>query len=180
MFMNRLFRPKARDFSYFFQFKKLDDNFDKLWRMKSSARDTLKEWLLTIPYDAETSSTIANACSELIENCIKYSSNNTSSLVEIFVYKEYIFIETSNYSDKAQIQEFKRCLQGIHENKGNLPRLYIKKLENSQYSGFSQLGLIKILMETHGEFKLLNEHKKNLLHTQLKIKLVNKALIEGV
>lgn len=162
-------KRRIRDFSYSFQFKKQSDNFEKLWRMKSSARVSLREWLITIPYDQEKANIIANACSELIENCIKYSVTNTYSCVDIYVIKRNIYIETLNYADIAQITNLQNSIKSIKIHYGNLTHLYIKNLENAAHSALSQLGLIKIIMETQGRLDFIKSLNRNLIHIRLKI-----------
>jgi len=137
--------------------------------MKSSARVSLKEWLLTISYDQEKADIIASACSELIENCIKYSKNDSYSLVNIYVKKRNIYIETINYTDRTQIIDLKKSLKLIQIYKDDLTPLYIENLRKVKDSASSRLGLIKIIMETQGKISLIKSWNRNIIHLLLKI-----------
>lgn len=157
------------DFHYYFKFKKKIDNFDDLWRMKKTGRLALREWMITFPYEQELANVIANACSELIENCIKYSVVNTAAQVEIFAIRENVYVETINIADEAQILKIKETLKLIEANMDDLVDLYLKKIKKAQDTGKSQLGLIKIIMETQGRLSIIEEAEKGILHLQLKM-----------
>ena len=84
------------DFEYIFKFKKGEEKFDKLWQMKASARESLKDWLLVTDISPQISEICANACSELIENCIKYTQDETTAVVAIHATNTVITVETIN------------------------------------------------------------------------------------
>lgn len=174
-FINDLKSLEESDFYYYFKFKKQANNFEKLWKMKASARIALKEWLLAIPYNVDTSDVLANACSELIENCIKYSRIDTNSCVEIYTIKNTVYVETMNYATEEQKQILLDFLKELYSNINTLGELYIQKLSGTIKTGNSQLGLIKIILETKGDIELLKqkpEVKDNtIVHIRLKMEM---------
>ncbi len=70
--------------------------------MKSLTRKSVREWLLIQDIDYVMSDNIANACSELIENCIKYSIENEESYEIIKIQKHRVIVETFNISEQEQ------------------------------------------------------------------------------
>ena len=57
-------KPLRYNFAYTFQFYKIEERFGKLWQMKTSARESLKDWLLASDISPQISGKCANACSE--------------------------------------------------------------------------------------------------------------------
>lgn len=161
---------KDEDFEYFFKFIKNDSNFNELWRMKSLARETLKEWLIATHLDVETAENCANACSELIENCIKFSLVDEYSYVLILVDNDKITVETINKSEEEKIKILQKnfdCL--LNKDIDDITDMYITKLtENTtENSEKSQLGIIKIKLETNADFQLVKRDEKNIVHIKL-------------
>jgi hypothetical protein len=158
------------DFEYFFRFKKGQTNFDELWRMKSSARESLREWLMAVHTEPQNAEIIANASSELIENCIKYSLVDAFSFVYIHVEDRVINIETVNKTSEEQREKIKAFLEYINKREKKAAELYIEKISESLISGNSQLGLLKILMETNGSIELLENNTENdIVHLKVRM-----------
>ncbi len=149
------------DFEYTFKFKKNKEKFDMLWGMKANARQSLKDWL-TISTDIgpKTSEVCANACSELIENCIKYSENDSTIVVSIKAKGKSVTVETINRAekeDKETLAEAVRKLNAASDPK----QLFAEKLLNP-VEGKSELGLIKIITETKGVIVFIKAIQKML------------------
>lgn len=156
------------DFEYYFRFKKMDDNFDSLWRMKSNAREALKEWILSIKHDTEKADVTSNACGELVENCIKYSQRDTYAFVFIHVTDNTITIQTLNKCTPEQKNATVEYIKFINSEDTPLEEIYIKKVTESLESGKSQLGLLKILMETKGTMEILDD-EDDIFHIKVTI-----------
>ncbi len=162
---------KRQDFEYFFRFMKTQDNFEELWRMKASARESLREWLMATHAVPKTVEVISNSASELIENCIKYSEMNAHSFVYIQVMGKTVGIETMNSSTADQKRKISEYIQFINStSKGNPTRIYLDKIAESIHTGKSQIGLLKILMETKGTLELIDhKNEKNIVHIRVRM-----------
>lgn len=152
------------DFEYFFRFQKHSDNFETLWRMKSSARESLREWLSAINTSPKSAEVISSASSELIENCIKYSEPETFSFVLIKVHKNTIDIETMNRATKEQKSEVDNFMESIYTSDLTPTELYINKMIESIKSPKSQLGILRIMMETEGEVLMIDNNDESVVH----------------
>ena len=154
-----------KDFEYMFQFYKMNAHFDQLWQMKSSARESLKDWLVASNVSPKVAETCANACSELIENCVKYTQEHTRAGVAIRVDHMNITVETCNIAapeDCRSLHDSIAALQSTHDTK----QLFIEKLAE-QSGGCGHLGLIKIAFETRGRLELLKESATQAVHVCL-------------
>ena len=167
-----------KDFEYTFQFQKTEEHFDQLWQMKSSARESLKDWLLASSVTPKIAETCANACSELIENCIKYAQNYTRAGVLIHVNqpdaaeKADIIIETFNRSDPSHHACLSESIAAINQT-GDLKMLFVQKLLNPSY-GQSHLGLVKLMLETKGRMEFLPA-ENHIAHVRLRMEANNPA-----
>lgn len=165
--MNRLNYSELKtrnDFEYFFRFKKFNNNFEVLWRMKSSARESLREWLTAIDASPKNSEVISNAASELIENCIKYSKVESYSFVYIRVDGNKIGIETMNKATPDQKRELDYFMKSIKESDLSVTEIYIKKMIESINNKKSQLGILRIMMETEGTVDVVEDNDKDVVH----------------
>ena len=153
------------DFEYIFKFKKGEEKFDKLWQMKASARESLKDWLLVTDISPQISEICANACSELIENCIKYTQDETTAVVAIHATNTVITVETINptkQNHKALLKDSIDTLTAVSDPK----QLFVEKLLYP-IDKKSHLGLIKIVMETKGTLELVQEQNDDVVHVKL-------------
>jgi hypothetical protein len=156
-------------FEYYFRFKKTGGNFDKLWRMKGSARQSLREWLLAIHTMPKMAEVIANSAGELIENCIKYSDMNTFSFVSIRVDGNVVKMETGNKADPELTKSILQLIDQVRMKKQTLAEIYVEKIKECLTTGKSQLGLIKILLETNGALELLPEEDQHNVHIKVTV-----------
>ncbi len=158
----------AWDFVYSFRFKKIDEQFDQLWTMKASARESLKDWLVISDIPPRTAEICANACSELIENNIKYTPNGSIATVSIYVLDNEITVETINPAEQEYIEELSQSLETLRT--ASDPReVFVDKLMHPT-EGKSQLGLIKIVVETEGTLELVKCDDGQTIHMELKMK----------
>ncbi len=154
-----------KDFEYMFQFYKIEARFDQLWQMKSSARESLKDWLLASSVPPKIAETCANACSELIENCIKYTRENTRSGVAIHVDKTDIIVETCNIAKVEDCSNLRNSISALQVTE-DIKQLFVERLLQ-QTDGSGHLGLIKIALETKGRLELLKESADHAVHVRL-------------
>ena len=143
------------DFEYMFQFYKINAHFDQLWQMKSSARESLKDWLVASNVSPKVAETCANACSELIENCVKYTREHTRAGVAIHVDKTHITVETCNIAEPEDCRSLRHSIAAL-QAANDVKQLFIEKLLK-QSEGSGHLGLVKIALETKGRLELLKE-----------------------
>ncbi len=154
-----------KDFEYMFQFYKSAHHFEQLWQMKSSARESLKDWLLASNVAPKIAETCANACSELIENCIKYTHENTRAGVAIHVDKTDITVETCNIADPKDCNSLTDSI-AVLQTTSDIKQLFIEKLMG-QPGESGHLGLVKIALETKGRLDLLKESANQAVHVRL-------------
>lgn len=168
-YLNKL---KEVDFEYFFKFKKKNDNFNELWRMKTMARESLKEWLIMNKIDYTIAENCANACSELVENGIKYSNENTEIYVLIRIGEGFVTVEIINETEENYKEILMKYFEDIEKDSADdLMEMYLKKVKSAVNSNHSQLGIIKILMETKGKLEMLDKINKDLVHIKLTVSI---------
>jgi anti-sigma regulatory factor (Ser/Thr protein kinase) len=136
------------EFAYIFKFRKTYTNFNDLWAMKSSARESLRDWMIAWVCDPKTAENSANACSELIENCIKFSLVDTVSTVRIRIREKSIVVETANRSNALNRETIREMIDKVRDMEDL--RGYFARTLLTRTPGKSQLGIIKIIMETQG------------------------------
>ncbi len=170
MFEDILDRSKQRsEFEYFVKFKKMTENFDQLWSMKSLSRENIRNWLKNNNIEYNICDNVANACSELIENTIKYGKINEEIFVLINIVEKKIIIETLNKSTIQQKESFTKYLENLSRELPDLTDLYLKRIQNSVITGISQLGLVKIMLETGGKIELLDKNLDEVVHLKVTI-----------
>ncbi|MCP4353672.1 MAG: hypothetical protein GY795_50135 [Desulfobacterales bacterium] len=155
------------DFEYAFRFVKTEENFNELWGMKSSTRESMKDWLIASTVKPEKADICANACSELVENCIKFSKNGSTSVISIKIKDRSIIVETFNESEKEHKNDIAGAFKEL--NQASDPRqLFAERLLSPPQQGKGRLGLIKIALETRGKIGLENE-PENVVHVKLEM-----------
>jgi hypothetical protein len=155
---------------YNFRFRKTEEHFNELWEMKSSFREHLQDWLTAADVHPHISEICANACSELLENCIKYTQNHTIATVGIYITGHSILVETINKAEqehKKTLSDFLNKLQTTSDPK----QLFIDCLMHP-VDGKSQLGLIKVAIETKGILELVEEEDQEIVHVKLYVQKV--------
>ena len=155
------------DFRYVFKFRNSKDHFEKLWNMKISARESLEDWLLVSAVSPHIAEICANACSEMIENCIKYGHENSMAVVAIHVTNTTIVIETVNSTEREHAAELRRSLEALDAT-GDPKQLFVQKLLNP-VQGKSHLGLIKMVMETKGALRIMPHAEDDVVHVVLRM-----------
>ncbi len=157
---------------YLLSFKKVKDNFNQLWQMKNSIRESLRCWLLTIQNTGIDINIIGNCFDEILENCIKYSLEGYKILVRINTHEKYIYINSFNVSSEKNIAYLDDLLQEIDSSDNE--DLYIRNLTNLLENKRNPLGLLRIINETGGNISLLNRKQgNNVMHLRIKINVGN-------
>lgn len=145
---------------YSFKFINSKKKFEELWRMKSSAREAVREWLVISLRDLYKVDVISNSCAELIENCIKYSDEGSICSVNIELYQNNLTIDTENITSSEHINKLKGQMDLLNKPNIILEELYLDKIKKYMTTQESGLGFFKILMETRGHLKLNCEDNK--------------------
>lgn len=157
----------AWDFAYSFKFRRIEERFDKLWEMKVSARESLADWLIVSDIPPRAAEICANACSELIENTIKYARNGSIATVLIHFIDNTITVETCNAAENEHIEALRHSLAALAAAP-DPKQLFVEKLLNPA-EGESRLGLIKIVMETKGTLECLPAEDANVMRIRLRM-----------
>ncbi len=157
----------AWDFAYSFKFQRIEKRFDKLWEMKVSARNSLADWLVVSDIPPRAAEICANACSELIENTIKYSRNGTIVTVMIHFLDNTIAVETCNAAEEEYVKALRQSLAALAAAP-DPKQLFIERLLNP-VEDESRLGLIKIVMETKGTVECLPAEDANVIRIRLRM-----------
>ncbi len=153
---------------YLLSFKKVNDNFDQLWKMKNSTRESLINWFLTINNSDIDTNIIGNCFDEILENCIKYSLEGYKILVRINTFNDYIYFNSFNVCSDENIDCLDELLQEINSTENE--NLYIRNLTNLLANKKNPLGLLRIINETGGDISLIDRNQgKNVVHLRIKI-----------
>lgn len=153
---------------YRLHFRKLEKRFDELWGMKAHVRESVHDWLTASNVSSRISEVCANACSELLENCIKYASNGSVITVVVSLAEQTIVVETMNSAHnehRASLRQALNALQASSEPK----QLFVHNLLYP-VGGESHIGLIRLILETRGTLELVPEEDQELVHLQLRVK----------
>lgn len=162
---------QKNEFEYAFKFIRTTSNHESLWKMKTAARESLRQWLTAINAADETRiNAVSNAVSELVENAIKYSIINSESFVSIQVNAFNIVISTINRTEPSNVKKIKEIVDKINRI-NDINTLFLEQIQNiSQQGTGSQLGLIKIRMETGGLIELISStESEELAHFKVSI-----------
>jgi hypothetical protein len=163
------FLNQNEEYEFVFRLRKTPENFYKLWAAKSSIRESLRDWLISTDVQSKGAELIANACGELIENVIKYSSPNFFSFIYNLVQGDIVTIETFNLSASEQSVFVRDYIEKITKSGISVAELYAKKIIGMQETDHYSLGLLKVLTETGGQLRYIDEERSDLVHIRLDI-----------
>ncbi len=162
-------RLKDGHYSYAVQFKKLNETFEKLWQMKSTMRECIRDWLAALNVPPTMSENCANASSELIENCVKYTSEGSTVTVVISLNNSMLTVETINTAEERHRQALRKSIALLNTT-SDPKQLFVETLQHP-VEGKIHLGLIKIVMETEGQLECVLEQHADLAHVRLQIRM---------
>lgn len=173
--MDLVDRLNKNDYTTFFKFIKLTDNFEELWKLKTTARQVLRDWLRSMSFERDISELVSNASCELMENIIKFSKADESAFIVVEVFDQSsISIDTYNKSELFFREKLISFLDGLHKEQKQIEDLYLDRLREAVFSTESRLGIIKILLETGGRVELVDEEDEEMVHIRFMVD-VNKS-----
>ena len=128
--------------------------FGPRWTYISSVRKFLASFFLIGLSDKERAEQISMAASELLENAIKYSSEESSHLkIEVTRCGGEIDVAVENPAEPQQINVLRREFALI--NSADPEEAYLKRMEEAARGvGQSRLGLIRIRYEAGAQLRL--------------------------
>ncbi len=136
----------------------LDDHvelcFAPRWTYISCVRKFLAGFFLIGLSDKEQAEQISTAASELLENAVKYSSEeNSYTRVEISRRRNEVHLVVENPADPEQINVLRREFALV--TAAEPEAIYLKRMEEAARAGNqSRLGLIRIRYETGASLRL--------------------------
>lgn len=146
----------------------VDDNvelcFQPRWTYISCVRKFLTGFFLIGLADKERAERISMAASELLENAIKYSSEESSHLrVQVTRNNGEIDLVVENPADPQQINILRREFALI--NAANPEEIYLKRMEEAaRTGGQSRLGLIRIRYDAGARLELEAREREVAIH----------------
>ncbi|MGQ0735622.1 MAG: hypothetical protein ACT4QD_18455 [Acidobacteriota bacterium] len=138
--------------------------FGPRWTYISSVRKFLASFFLIGLSDKERAEQISMAASELLENAIKYSSEDSSQLrVEVRRVDGHIDLMVENPADPQQINVLRRELALV--NAGEPEEAYLRRMEEAAKGhGQNRLGLIRIRYEAGARLRLETTERTVSIH----------------
>jgi len=132
----------------------VDLRFGPRWTYISSVRKFLASFFLIGLSDKERAEQISMAASELLENAVKYSSEDSSQLrIEVTRRDGEIDLMVENPADPQQINVLRREFALV--NAGEPEEGYLRRMEEAAKNvGQSRLGLVRIRYEAGARLKL--------------------------
>lgn len=128
--------------------------FGPRWTYIGCVRKFIASFFLIGLADKERAEQISVAASELLENAIKYSSGDDSSLhISIRKYDKEVDVCVRNPAEPRQISLLRREFAMI--TSGDAEDIYLKRMEEAaKTADQSRLGLVRIIYETEARLHL--------------------------
>lgn len=128
--------------------------FGPRWTYISTVRKFVASFFMIGLADKERAEQISMAASELLENAVKYASDEESYLkISIAKQTSVVDVCVKNRAEPHHINTLRRELALIQA--GNPESVYLKKMESAAMTeGQSRLGLIRILYEANAKLRL--------------------------
>jgi hypothetical protein len=128
--------------------------FGPRWTYIGCVRKFIASFFLIGLADKERAEQISVAASELLENAIKYSSGDDSSLhISIRKYEKEVDVCVRNPAEPRQISLLRREFAMI--TSGDAEDIYLKRMEEAaKTADQSRLGLVRIIYETEARLHL--------------------------
>lgn len=132
--------------------------FGPRWTYIASVRNFLQKFLFVTIEDVKSADVISMAASELLENAIKYASEDGTKIsVKYEKDDDKLILAVENFTFPANIEILKEELKKV--NSGTPEEMYLMKMQEAalRTDGGSQLGFARIRYETNAlidiEFK---------------------------
>lgn len=128
--------------------------FGPRWTYISCVRKFVAGFFMIGLADKERAEQISMAASELLENAVKYASEDDSYLkISIARQLNEVDVCVKNKAESHHINTLRREFATIHA--GQAEQVYLKKMEHAALTeGQSRLGLIRILYEAGARLRL--------------------------
>jgi hypothetical protein len=128
--------------------------FGPRWTYISCVRKFVASFFMIGLADKERAEQISMAASELLENAVKYASEEEGYLkISIAKANNEVDVCVKNKAEPHHINTLRREIALIHS--GEPERVYLKKMEEAALTeGQSRLGLIRILYEAGARLRL--------------------------
>jgi len=128
--------------------------FGPRWTYISCVRKFVASFFMIGLADKERAEQISMAASELLENAVKYASDEDSYLkISIAKQSSEVDVCVKNRAEPHHINTLRREFALIHA--GESEQVYLRKMEEAaQTEGQSRLGLIRILFEAGARLRL--------------------------
>ncbi|OHD07279.1 MAG: hypothetical protein A2086_05420 [Spirochaetes bacterium GWD1_27_9] len=129
--------------------------FGPRWTYIAAVRNFLQKFLFVTLEDVKSADLISMAASELLENAIKYASEEGTKIsVKHFKEDDTLDLAVENYSFSDNIKILKEEIEKV--NIGSPEEMYLFKMQEAalRTDGGSQLGFARIRYETCANIKL--------------------------
>lgn len=128
--------------------------FGPRWTYISTVRKFVASFFMIGLADKERAEQISLAASELLENAVKYASDEETHLrISIAKKENLVDVCVKNHAEPHHINTLRRELALIQA--GNAETVYLRKMEEAALTeGQSRLGLIRILYEANARLRL--------------------------
>lgn len=128
--------------------------FGPRWTYISCVRKFVANFFMIGLADKERAEQISLAASELLENAVKYASDEDSYLrISIAKQNNEVDVCVKNRAEEQHINVLRREFAIIHT--GDSEKVYLRKMEEAALTeGQSRLGLIRILHEAGARLRL--------------------------
>ncbi|HOV15801.1 MAG TPA: DUF6272 family protein [Spirochaetota bacterium] len=140
--------------------KNVDSGFVELvfgprWTYIASVRNFLQKFLYVTIEDIKSSDVISMSASELLENAIKYASEDGTKIsVKYIKDEDKLTLIVENFTHSNNIEILKKEIEKVNE--GSPEEMYLKKMQEAalRTDGGSQLGFARIRYETNAAISL--------------------------
>jgi len=129
--------------------------FGPRWTYIATVRTFLQNFLSITLADNRWADVISMAASELLENAVKYASDEGTKIsIEHIKDENKLYLEVQNFSTQSNIKILQSELEKI--NKGDPQEVYLMKMQEAalRTDGGSQLGLARIRYESNATINL--------------------------
>ncbi len=136
--------------------------FGPRWTYIATVRTFLQNFLSITLSDNKQADIISMAASELLENAVKYASDEGTKIsLEHRKEDKLLYLHVENFSSQDNIAILKKHIDEI--NNGTPEETYFKKMQEAAFrtDGGSQLGLARIRFESNSDIKA--EFEKDLV-----------------
>jgi hypothetical protein len=132
----------------------LELRFDPRWTYISCVRKFVASFFMIGLADKERAEQISMAASELLENAVKYASEEEGYLeISIAKANHEVDVCVKNKAEADHINTLRREFALIHT--GQPEKVYLRKMQEAAMTeGQSRLGLIRILHESGAKLRL--------------------------